>query len=150
MAEQHPLPEPPVQEEESASSEPVFTSPPAVYVEPETPDPFLVDDESDEVSSNEEETAGSVSPAPRDIPLSPTPSHPPMSPLPNINKDVPPPPPSDSESEEEEIPDIYVPTLIAATMFLPIPNVRRPFSSNILTWWLQRNLMYTTCTRPIR
>ncbi|KAF9563118.1 hypothetical protein CPC08DRAFT_706257 [Agrocybe pediades] len=36
---------------------------------------------------------------------------------------MPPPPPSDSGSEEaEEIPDIYVPALIAPTMFLPIPN----------------------------
>ena len=54
VAEQ-PLPDPPEstpandgEEEEILSSEPMFTSPPAVYIEPEAPDPFLIDEEGDE------------------------------------------------------------------------------------------------------
>lgn len=158
---QNPLSEPPVSaddDERSSHSEPMFTSPPTVYVEAEVPDPFLIDDEGDALSVGDEKQDSSaavsqytVSPAqnvPLDLPESDKPQ-PPASPRPNVNKAVPPPPPSESE-EEEEVPDIYVPALIVPTMFLPIPNVRHPFSSNLLTWWLSRNLMYTTCIRPIR
>ncbi|KDR80719.1 hypothetical protein GALMADRAFT_91300 [Galerina marginata CBS 339.88] len=117
----------------------MFTSPPTVYVEPETPDPFLIDEEGDALSEDDEGQQDSsaavsqytVSPAhnvPLDLPPSTSPEpdtaqrQPPTSPLPNLNKDVPPPPSSESEQEEEEVPDIYVPTLIVPTMFLPIPN----------------------------
>ncbi|PPQ91887.1 hypothetical protein CVT25_000762 [Psilocybe cyanescens] len=143
--EQHPLSVPSPQEhpdeEAPSNSEPMFTSPPTVYIEPETPDPFLIDEEGDALSGDDEEalrgssaavSQATVSPAhnvPLDLPPSPSPEpdhaqrqRPPTSPLPNINKDVPPPPSSDSEEEDEEVPDIYVPTLIVPTMFLPIPN----------------------------
>jgi hypothetical protein len=159
------LPEPPVEEirdeEVPSKSESMFTNPPTVFVEAETPDPFLIDEEGDALSEDEDSSAAAsqltVSPA-HDVPLDlPPPSSPepdnntqrqaPTSPLPNLNKDVPPPPSSESE---EEIPDVYVPTLIMPTMFLPIPNVRLPLFTNTLTWWLCRNSMYNTCIRPIR
>lgn len=162
----HPLPEPPVEEtrneEVPSNSESMFTIPPTVFVEPETPDPFLIDEEGDALSEDEDSSAAvsqlTVSPA-HDVPLDlPPPSSPEpdnsiqrqalTSPLPNLNKDVPPPP--SSESEQEEILDVYVPTLIMPTMFLPIPNVRLPLFTNTLTWWLCRNSMYNTCIRPIR
>lgn len=51
------------------------------------------------------------------------------------------PPPSasapapDSDEDEEEMPDLYIPALIAPTMFLPIPNVRLScFSEPALAW----------------
>lgn len=148
-----------------SSSEPMFSSPPNVYVEPEVPDPFLIDDEDD---SSEEEGRNSPS-APISssqqtitpsheislaIPTSPSisqPTTPHTIPLPpsDLNKDVPPPPSSDSEPDEDEAPDLYLPGLVIPTMFLPIPNVRRPFSSHYLMWWLSRSLMYYTCTRRI-
>ena len=142
-------------EEAPLSSEPMFTSPPTVYVEPEAPDPFLVDEEGDALSDEDHDKQDSsvpmsqdTSPAhnvPLDLPPTPSPQPtaqqplPPVSPLPNINKDVPPPPSSDSDLDEEEVPDIYVPQLIVPTMFLPIPNVRRSLSSDYLTWYLRRN-----------
>ena len=80
-----------------------------------------------------------------DLPSSPEASTPWPQPLIlNLQKDVPP-----SEYEKEYIPEIYVPVLIVPTMFLPIPNVRCSFSSNLLIWWLSRNLMYNICTTPI-
>jgi len=162
----YPLPEPPVEEirdeEVPSNSESMLTNPPTVFVEAETPDPFLIDEEGDALSEDEDSSAAvsqlTVSPA-HDVPLDlPDPSSPepdntqqqaPTSPLPNLNKDVPPPPSSESE-QEDEVPDIYVPTLITPTMFLPIPNVRLPLFTNTLTWWLCRNSMYSTCIRPIR
>lgn len=157
-----PLQEPPVDEEVPSNSESMFTNPPTVFVEAETPDPFLIDEEGDALSEDEDSSAAvsqlTVSPA-HDVPLdlppasSPEPDsaqrQAPTSPLPNLNKDVPPPPSSESE-QEDEIPDLYVPTLIMPTMFLPIPNVRLPLFANTLTWWLCRNSMYSTCIRPIR
>jgi trafficking protein particle complex subunit 12 len=139
-------------EQDTSLSDSMVTSP----IEPETPDPFLIDDEEED--SEEEEKASSdanssqvVSPTqaiPLDLPSSPEVSiSQPQAPLPNLQKDVPLPP---SESEEEYVPDLYIPTLIVPTMFLPIPNVRRSFSSNLLTWWLVRNSMYDNYTRPIR
>jgi hypothetical protein len=141
------------------SSESIPNSPLVVYVEPEVPDPFLIDDEDDPESDNDEEAnaAATVSESQQTIipaheislTSEPIPSLP-MVPPPNINKDVPPPPRPDSESDEDQVPDLYLPGLILPTMFLPIPNVRRSFSSNYLTWWLSRSLMYHTCTRRIR
>jgi hypothetical protein len=152
----YPLPEPPVDEEVPSNSESVFTNPPTVFVEAETPDPFLIDEEGDALSEDEDSSAAvsqlTVSPA-HDVPLdlppasSPEPDsaprQAPTSPLPNLNKDVPPPPSSESE-QEDEIPDLYVPMLIMPTMFLPIPNVRLPLFAITLTWWLCRNSMYST------
>jgi len=132
----------------------------AIYVEPEVPDPFLIDDEDDAVSDNDEE-AGAVAAAVSESQQTIIPAHeisltsehisslPAVPPL-NVNKDVPPAPRPDSESDEDQVPDLYLPGLILPTMFLPIPNVRRSFSSNYLTWWLSRSLMYYTCTRRIR
>lgn len=136
--------------------------PPVILVEPDIPDPFLIDEEGDALSGGdgEEEEAssadvsGTVSPhdVSLSIPASPIPSsisQPNLLLSPNINKDVPP-PPSDSEEEEEEVPEVHLPGLIIPTMFLPIPNVRHFFLSNQLTWWLSRSLMYNTCTRRTR
>jgi hypothetical protein len=144
-------------EQDSSASGPTVISPTAVFIEPETPDPFLVDDEDEDSSPSEEEASNAnsqqvASPTeavPLDLPSSPEPSIPrPQAVHPNLQKDVPPPP---SEYEEEEyVPELYVPALIVPTMFLPIPNVRRSFSSNLLIWWLSRNSMYNNnCTRPI-
>jgi len=127
-----------------------------------TPDPFLIDDEDEGDSLSEEEAtqentssdansqqvASSTEAVPLELPSAPEVSTPQPQPLlPNLQKDVPPPP---SEHEEEEyVPELYVPALIVPTMFLPIPNVRRSFSSNLLTWWLSRNSKYYNCTRRI-
>jgi hypothetical protein len=46
--------------------------------------------------------------------------------LPNVQKDIPPP------SEK----DLDVPAFVVPPTFLPIPNIHRSFSSNLLTWWL--------------
>ena len=159
MSNEHHLP----QEEPQLNSHeqnPEVSSPrvisPSVFIEPETPDPFLIDDEEEDSLSEEAVEEKTTSDAnsqqvvlptetvPLDLPSSPEASIP--RPLPNLQKDVPPPP---SDSEEEYVPELYVPALIVPTMFLPIPNVRRSFSSNLLTWWLARNLMYDNCTRPI-
>jgi hypothetical protein len=160
MSDEHDFPqeEPPLNPHEQ---DPSVISP--TFIEPETPDPFLVDDEGDSLSEEEaaEENTSSdanshqvVSPSeavPLDLPSLPEISTPRPQPLvPNLQKDVPPPPSEEEEEEEEEyVPELYVPALIVPTMFLPIPNVRRPFSSNLLTWWLSRNSMYYNCTRPI-
>jgi hypothetical protein len=147
-----------------SSSEPMFTSPPTVYVEPEVPDPFLIDDEDSSSDEGRDSPTAPISSSQQtitpsheislNIPASPSmsqPTTPNSIPLPssNMNKDVPPPPTSDSDPDEDEAPDLYLPGLVIPTMFLPIPNVRRPFSSQYLTWWLSRSLMYHTCTRRI-
>ena len=153
------------QQEEPQSNlqeqDPSASNHPTVSTDVEVPDPFLIDDEEEQDSHSEEESAAEEPPSdtlsqqatqavPLDLPSLPEPSTPQpqvlTSPLPNLQKDIPPPP---SESEEEYVPDLYVPALIVPTMFLPIPNVRRSFSSNLLTWWLARNLSYNNCTRPI-
>lgn len=121
------------------------------------PDPFLVDDEGDALSSEEgslsasasrqsalpttaaHDVSLSISPSPSPLPadLSSKPLPTPMNP--NVNKDVPPPPVSDDDEDEDEAPELYLPGLVIPTMFLPIPNVRRSFPSNHLTWWLSRS-----------
>ncbi|KAI0083930.1 hypothetical protein BDY19DRAFT_987738 [Irpex rosettiformis] len=112
---------------------------PSVLVEPDVPDPFIVDDGSEDSDSSEHSdssgnglTEDDPSPAAEEnIALAqstilensvneevqrPLPS-------PNINKAVPPPPESLSdEDDEEEPPELYLPGLIIPTMFLPIPN----------------------------
>lgn len=171
MDQEHHLPDPPMsmptdgEEEETLSSEPMFTSPPTVYVEPEAPDPFLIDEEGDEDSEGEEPQDSSaavsqytISPAhnvPLDLSHSPSPDptsrqQPPASPRPNIYKDVPPPPSEESELDDEEVPDLYVPSLVVPTMFLPIPNVRRLFSIHLLTRRLYLNSSYNTRNRQTR
>ncbi|KAE9396866.1 hypothetical protein BT96DRAFT_977219 [Gymnopus androsaceus JB14] len=87
--------------------EPIISNPPDVYVEPETPDPFLIDSDA----SDEE-----IEPNNQELPVS-TPTR--LLTVQNLNKDVPPPP---SESEEEDAPELYLPGLVLPTMFLPIPN----------------------------
>ncbi|KAJ7334216.1 hypothetical protein DFH08DRAFT_707355 [Mycena albidolilacea] len=106
-------------------SEPMFTSPPTVpvYIEPEVPDPFLIDDDEDD---SDEDTGITPTdsqhpiPAADEVPLAtPNPFGSPLQ-SPNRNKDVPPPPQSDSD--EEDSPELYLPGLCIPTMFLPIPN----------------------------
>jgi hypothetical protein len=129
---------------------------PEVHVEEDVPDPFLVDDEGDALSSEDgsgpaeapRESESASPAAAQEVSLSntntasPSPLPAPPSPLPmtpNVNKDVPPPPISDSDDDEDDIPDLYLPGLVIPTMFLPIPNVRPSLSSNLLTWWLRRS-----------
>ena len=161
MSDEHHFPQElnPLEQVPSDSAPTVING--TTIIEPETPDSFLVDeDEGDSLS--EEETAEENTPSDAnsqqvsspteavsvDLPSSPQvpPQALPQALLPNLQKDVPPPP---SESEEEYVPELYVPALIVPTMFLPIPNVRRSFSSNLLTWWLVRSSMYDNYTRPI-
>ncbi|KAJ6591504.1 hypothetical protein DFH09DRAFT_907373 [Mycena vulgaris] len=112
----------------AVDSEPMFTSPPAVYIEPEVPDPFLIDsDDSDEENGVTPTESQHIIPPAHEVsltPANPAPSSPnPFgSPLqsPNRNKDVPPPPQSDSD--EDDAPELYLPGLCIPTMFLPIPN----------------------------
>ncbi|KAF9266892.1 hypothetical protein L218DRAFT_1066581 [Marasmius fiardii PR-910] len=111
--------------------------PPSVYVEPAVPDPFFIDEDS---SASEDDsydpkpasqlpqtTPATVEPAVAPSPPSPT------LPLPSpvdVNKAVPPPPPESEQDEngeeleedEEEPPELYLPSLVIPTMFLPIPN----------------------------
>ncbi len=134
--------------DEAGSSSVLFTS---VYNHPDVPDPFLIDDDDEKSSNNDgspqlSTSRQSMTPA-EEIPLAASLA----SPLLNINKDVPPPPPSqvDTDPDEDESPDLYLPPgLVLPTMFLPIPNVRRPLSYT-LTWWLFKRLTYTTRTRLI-
>ncbi|RDB20833.1 Trafficking protein particle complex subunit 12 [Hypsizygus marmoreus] len=144
--------------------EPMFSSPPAVYVEPEVPDPFLIDGEENDYSDHGEEEAADAAAAvtesqvtispPHEIPLaspsesiiSQQPQHTvslSLIPAPNINKDVPPPPSSDSETDSDEAPDLYHPGLVIPTMFLPIPNTD-PLST-LLTKYI-----YPPEKRPVR
>lgn len=123
--------------------------PPAVYVEPEVPDPFLIDDEGDALSDEERgQTASPAAASSVPLSISPSPSPAALSskPLPspflspNVNKDVPPPPLSDIDDDsDDEAPEISLPGLVVPTVFLPIPNVRQSFLSNQLTWWLSRS-----------
>lgn len=131
---------------------------PSQVLEPEVPDPFIVEgsegtlSEGEDASSDVEGTSPdseSVHPADEEIALVQsallTPSEvPPSIPSPNVNKDVPPPPASDTESEA---PELYLPGLTMPTMFLPIPNVRLSLSYT-LTWWFHPRppLMYIPCT----
>ncbi|KAJ2934848.1 hypothetical protein H1R20_g2259, partial [Candolleomyces eurysporus] len=129
---------------------------PTVHVEEEVPDPFLVDDEGDALSSEDGSASApreSASPAAaQEVSLSntntasPSPLPAPPSPLPmtpNVNKDVPPPPISDSDDDEDDIPDLYLPGLVIPTMFLPIPN------TDPLTILLNKYI-YPPETRPHR
>jgi len=138
---------------------PMFTSPPTVYVEPEVPDPFLVDDPEDPMSDDDRderpdmhisESQQTITPA-DEIPLTRSPSSPTTPTLlsPNRNKAVPPPPLSESDQEDEQPPELYLAGLVIPTMFLPIPNVRGSFSFQ-LTWWLSRSYMYYSRIRRIR
>jgi hypothetical protein len=125
--------------ETALDSEPMFTSPPTVpvYIEPEVPDPFLIDDDEDDSDEDTGITptdSQHPTPAADEVPLAtPNPFGSPLQ-SPNRNKDVPPPPQSDSD--EEDSPELYLPGLCIPTMFLPIPNVRA-FSPPLIVWWLR-------------
>ena len=124
-----------------------------IITEPEVPDPFLVDEEGDALSEEErnatnalEETVSESRTPAHEISLLPQEASAaaaelsPLSSSPAVNKDIPPLP--TTESEKEEAPELFVPALIASSMFLPIPNVRRSFIYNHLTWYLSRSIMY--------
>ncbi len=146
------LPSPVAEEEVGDSSPSDLTPSQEVITEPEVPDPFLIDEEGDALSEEERDAekkaleenlsesqehstpAHEISLLPQEAPtVQPLPS-------PAVDKDVPPLPPA--ESEKEEAPELYVPALIVPSMFLPIPNVRRFFIYNQLTWYLSRSIMY--------
>jgi hypothetical protein len=141
-----------VDEEAKKDMEGAFPSD-LIITEPEVPDPFLVDEEGDALSEEERNATNTLE---ETVSESRTPAHeisllpqeattaaaevPPFSPSPAADKDVPPLPTTDSE--KEEAPELFVPALIAPSMFLPIPNVRRSFIYNHLTWYLSRSIMY--------
>ena len=122
--------------------------PPAVHVEPEVPDPFIVDDGSHDDSDSDDGAAEHLAvgntdgtPAAEDeIALAQSTILEPAAAL-NVDKPVPPPPDEttgagttglaydddddedEEEDEDDEPPELYLPGLILPTMFLPIPNV---------------------------
>jgi hypothetical protein len=139
-----------VGEELSSDQLPTHTDATAVYVEGEAPDPFLMDEEGDAQSEDEGvDSSAAVSPPASDEPLEPSLSpqqqdeqQSPVTLAPDVNKDVPPTPQGnqsqEEEEEEEDVPELFLPTLISPTMFLPIPNVRTNLPFYFLTWWLHR------------
>jgi hypothetical protein len=154
---------------ESDEIGPTIVNPPPVVVEPEAPDPFIIDDPE---SLSSEENSTDVNSSQPSYAQSPTAAEeislaqsslafvPPL-PSPTLpeerNNPLPPLPPSkdnpsalDSEDSDEEIPDLYIPALTNPTMFLPIPNVRLSLF-NPLTWWLSKSLINYSCIiRQIR
>lgn len=125
-----PLTEPPM----SSGNVPEARSPPPVHVEPEVPDPFLVDDP--ESPQNNAGVDHSI-PISTEIPLARPQTSPVLSP--NIYKNVPPPPGhSSSIEDDDETPEINLPGLVVPNMFLPIPSVRLPPVAFHLFWWLRR------------
>ncbi|KAJ4481836.1 hypothetical protein C8R41DRAFT_922182 [Lentinula lateritia] len=84
---------------------------PNVYIEPEVPDPFLIDSDA----SDEELEAHAAKRKQELSVATPTQSFSQQ----NLIKNG---PPSPTESEEEDAPEIYLPGLVLPTMFLPIPN----------------------------
>jgi hypothetical protein len=132
---------------------PTALSPPPIIVEPEVPDPFLVDDPEDPTSeseSTESTTPQQSLPVPEGISLAQPSTSPVTSPTLVSERPLPPAPTQDSD-EEEETPDLYLPALTAPTMFLPIPNVRLSLFFKPLTWWLCKNLINYSCIiRQIR
>lgn len=52
----------------------------------------------------------------------------------------------DEEAQQEDTHKIILPGLILPTMFLPIPNVRPPLSSSLLSPWLSRSYYRYNCT----
>ncbi|KAL0575186.1 hypothetical protein V5O48_006780 [Marasmius crinis-equi] len=118
-------------EHEQEAQPEVQEQPPSIYVEPEVPDPFLIDEPESSASEGEDEAQesstvpDSLHTAPITIdetaPVSPS-SVVPLTPV-DVNKDVPPPPSeSEAEVETEEAPELYIPGLVLPLMFLPIPN----------------------------
>ncbi|KAJ7066551.1 hypothetical protein C8F01DRAFT_1248551 [Mycena amicta] len=93
------------------------------YVEPQVPDPFLIDDEdtSDEEENAVTRTESQTMEEVVEVVLSAADAPPLASPFPNRNKEVPRPPP-DSDTDEEDGPELYLPGLVVPTMFLPLPN----------------------------
>lgn len=131
---------------------------PSVYVEPEIPDPFFVDDEGDNISDDDDEpvpvtrsVARSVPPSmsPEVLAAKPLPSPFITSPnLPNLNKELPPPATDLGPDEsDDDTPELILHGTVVPTMFLPIPNVRSISSNNTLTWWLSKSSAYyiTSC-----
>ncbi|KZP25536.1 hypothetical protein FIBSPDRAFT_909472 [Athelia psychrophila] len=119
------------EEREREGEEPGASPVVSAHVEPEVPDPFLMDSEDDdsEDDSSDEDLGASHSTAPADeisLVRSPQPGSPrsPVTPLaPDVHKDVPPPPPApESEEDDDDAPDLYLPGLVIPSMFLPIPN----------------------------
>jgi hypothetical protein len=144
-----------------SDEETLFFNPP-VQAEPYVPDPFFMDDVASSEEGDEDDQMPAVSQSQSTIttqdvslthPTSPLAEHATPHtvslPSPNVDKAIPPPPSSDT-TDEDEAPDLYLSGLLMPTLFLPIPNVRRSFSSNYLTWWLSRSIMYHTCNRRIR
>ncbi|KAG6890323.1 hypothetical protein C0995_009530 [Termitomyces sp. Mi166 len=136
------------------SEEPTFSTP-AVYIEPDVPDPFLIDDDASSeeavVDDTEPPSQSIVTLTPTEVPLtippSPEVAEPQMShtsglPSPNVNKAVPP-LPANSEIDEDEAPDLYLSGLLLPTMFLPIPN------TDPLTILLTKYI-YPPENRPVR
>ena len=108
-------------------------------------DPFFHDDDQ---SPSEDSTVSSSSghlqhTATTDIALTTPPPDPTVEPSPaQPLQSASAAPGPDSDEDEEEMPDLYIPALIAPTMFLPIPNVRLSyFFKPVLIWWLSKDIM---------
>ncbi|KAG6868957.1 hypothetical protein C0993_007171 [Termitomyces sp. T159_Od127] len=127
----------------------------STYIEPDVPDPFLIDDdtlsEEGPVVDDTMSPSQSIALSPTEVPLTllsltnvaePTTTHTVGPTSPNVNKDVPP-LPADSGTDEDEAPDLYLPGLLLPTMFLPIPN------TDPLTTLLTKYI-YPTEGRPVR
>ncbi|THV02479.1 hypothetical protein K435DRAFT_817676 [Dendrothele bispora CBS 962.96] len=110
-------------EEDEEDEGPIMTTP-SVYVEPEVPQPFLVEEddnlESPSPASSQQQIRIPQQTNPPVSPVSPS-AFSQSLPSPNVNKDVPP-PPSESDAEDEDAPEVYLPEIVIPTMFLPIPN----------------------------
>lgn len=105
---------------------------------PREVDAFFHDDE---LSSSEDSTVSSSSahaqpPATTDIALLSPPAEKPAQLSPAPPQPLVSAPGPDSDEDEEEMPDLYIPALIAPTMFLPIPNVRLPYFLKPVMIWL--------------
>ena len=121
------------------------TDPVQTPVTPQEVDPFLHDDDQ---SPSDDSTVSSSSghlqiPATTDIALT---TPPPDRTVQLTPAQLPPSasaaPGPDSDEDDEEMPDLYIPALIAPTMFLPIPNVRLSyFFKPVLIWWLSKDIM---------
>ncbi|KAF4569657.1 hypothetical protein EYR40_008634 [Pleurotus pulmonarius] len=141
------------------------TSPPRVC-DLEPPDPFLTATPSS--TPDKDNTTDSVSEPSQVLPITQSPeiiinsptstSHSlPFQPLlfPDVHQDVIPelqplPEEDDNEGEEEAQQEdalkIILPGLILPTMFLPIPSVRPPLFSSLLSPWLSRSYYHYNCT----
>lgn len=133
---------------ESPCVETIISSPPAVEAEPalidaSAPRPLAEEQCASAFAVSSDHTASSL-PSLNFADVEQSQSSPP-----NPSVDALPPPSDESEREVAPAPHAYVLARVVPTpiSFTPIlPNMRHPFSTNLLTWWMCRNFMYDTCS----